>query len=262
MHPNLLGFIFGAGCLILLHQAVVSSGRKRAFYIISAGFCVAIIFAAAARASLLALAFSVAFVTLLFLNRLSTRTQRSLLHILIGGIFVCLIFGNSLYFFLSQLLELESSTRGFESGGSGRVELWQQGFDLLFSRDLLYALIGGGLRSASPESIGFSTESSYITILLESGILFGGFLIASIIASVVASIRSARQAFPLNWEEVCSICIVLYVMFESIFNRYMIAIGNNLSLVLLMIIAKLSIVAESRRSAKVINLTNPLNSEN
>jgi uncharacterized membrane protein YoaT (DUF817 family) len=97
---------------------------------------------------------------------------------------------------------------------------------------------------------------------LESGVLFGGFLIAAIISSVVGSIRSARQVFPLNWEEVFSICIVIYAMFESIFNRYMIAIGNNLSIILLMIIAKLSIIAESRRSAKVVNLTNPLNSEN
>jgi hypothetical protein len=97
-------------------------------------------------------------------------------------------------------------------------------------------LFGGGLRFASPENIGFYTESSYITILIESGILLGSAFIGTLFFYTSKMFLLSRGAGGEGtYLYVALFVIFAFVLIESVFNRYLLAIGNPMSLFFLFI---------------------------
>jgi exopolysaccharide production protein ExoQ len=132
-------------------------------------------------------------------------------------------------------LDLESSTRGLESGGSGRVDIWWHGLETLFD-DPLTLVLGGGFRSSSSDIIGFSTESSYVTILLDNGIFLGFAVILVFWYSPIRALRlSLSQSLDAN-TLVLACSFLVFLLIESIFNRYLLAVGNPTSLMTLLIL--------------------------
>ena len=96
--------------------------------------------------------------------------------------------------------------------------------------------------------LGFFTESSYISICIDSGIivftLFVGYLVWLVFTLHLreghSNDRFGRMVF---------YCIV-FAMLQSIFNRYLLAIGNPFSLIVLIFTSKIAVnQAVARRIA-------------
>src|SRR5258708_31521612 len=105
---------------------------------------------------------------------------------------------------------------------------------------MLFAF-GGGFRSSSSDLIGFSTENSYTTIFLDSGAFIGA---AIIFVFCYSPIKALRITSPENRHSSPLILLASFMTFlivESVFNRYLLAIGNPTSLMSLLILFALSI---------------------
>ena len=157
--PNLVGYIFGAGAILMARRAVISARTlERAIMITAALLACLFVLAASARSSLIAL-FAAAIVAVVF--EFGVRRVVSLKWVKIGftalAVF-CIVFAERIGAYFSRLLELDSQTRGIASGGSGRTNLWARGIATLFENWSTF-LFGGGFRSSNSDLIGFSTES-------------------------------------------------------------------------------------------------------
>jgi exopolysaccharide production protein ExoQ len=235
-HPNLVGFIFGAGTVLLARRAIVAQGRKeRALFIAATMAGWIMLFAASTRASIIALSLAT---VVAVLREIPPRR----LVVLIAGGSVALVvasmtsrLGDTAVRYVSGILEFGSTTRGVSSGGSGRTDLWRQGIDTLVSDPVLLAF-GGGLRSSDIANIGFSTEDSYITILLDSGLFLGLSIIGCFLYAFVRSMTLTRASAWNRRELILLPSFFVFILFESIFNRYLVGIGNPMSLFVLLLL--------------------------
>jgi exopolysaccharide production protein ExoQ len=249
-HPNLTGFIFGAGTILLARRALIA-GRRSERWLMSCAAVVTTVFvvAASARASLIALGIAGIFSLLLYV-RLGTLLRAASWS---GGALALLSIatplGTRVAKYLGGILEFDSKTRGVGSGGTGRGDLWHQGIMTLVS-DPRLLIFGGGLRSSDIDVIGFSTEDSYITILLDSGLFAGGAVIGVFLYCLVKSTRLALPGKPDRRSLLLLPSFMLFILFESIFNRYLLAIGNPMSLFILLILVSVSVRAVGNDSTR------------
>ncbi len=244
-HPNLTGFIFGAGTILLARRALVA--RKLWERILFAGATalgLVFLIAASVRASVVAI--SIATLVALFrempLKRILTLVGT--LGTVLAGLMLTTRLGDSAVKYLEGILEINSHTRGVGSGGSGRTDLWNQGINTLTSDPLLFA-VGGGLRSSDIVNIGFSTEDSYITIMLDSGLFAGSAIIAIYFYCLFKSTQISRRSAQARRELILLPSFFVFIMVESIFNRYLLGIGNPMSLFVLMTLLAVSVRAKT-----------------
>lgn len=235
-NPDVVGLIFGSSVILMARRVLLTKhlGERVAMIM---GMLLALVFvvAASARASFLALcgACIVAFAFELRLNR-STYWKMAAACVLL----VPLIVGR-LYAYLSGIFELNSRYRGVESGGSGRTIVWAKGVAAIFA-DPIRLSFGGGFRSSEKSYIGFFTEDAYISVLLDSGLFIGTAIIGIYLFAALKALRKSRQ----SGRSKCLILVFTYFVFvlcESVFNRYLLAIGNPCSLITLMMLMSLSI---------------------
>ena len=251
LHPNLVGFVFGAGAMVLLAKASIVDGRGKWIYIGATIISVLFVIAASARASVLALLVSATILLCININRFGIK--------LVGGIFLSIfVFSvvnvETIYAYLYQILDLASEQRGIESGGSGRTELWQLGFDQILHQGW-QLFSGGGLRSSEAEIIGFHTENSYITIVLDSGVIFGGLVIFTILLYVVRVFNLAyREVHGKSYFYNALLGMMLFVVIEFVFNRYLIGIGNPSSLLFMIVCAAVGLLRDEKMKG-MINYT-------
>ena len=247
MHPNLAGYVYGGFIVIVLFSNTARLGRF-AIYLKFAlvTLCMIVILAASARGGLLAL-----FATLLIYSaRTVIRGGKQTKYVLIvastAGL-MALFYYEKILTYLTEILELELSTRGVDSGGSGRFELWQQGISVITSRTWeIY--IGSGLRSASEGILGFHTENSYITICIEFGIAFSLVLLLYLFY-LVFRVHKIERFKGREFDRFVFYC-ALFAMIQSVFNRYLMAIGNPFSLIFLIILSKADICYSLERRCK------------
>lgn len=229
MHPNLVGFMYGGGCVLLFNTALRKSGFEQKLLFISSILLALCVLSASARAGLLSIFLSCLIGSpkaLLVYFRRNIKIIIPLFFVFLIGIFFLL---DKIFNYFVSILDLESDTRGIGSGGTGRTELWAKGIDTLTGRNLIDLVFGSGLRTASPEKIGFSTESSYITIFLENGILLGSIFILFMFFYFFTfkSKEAKREDYSIVF------CVLLFATIQSFFNRYLLAIGNTFSLAVL-----------------------------
>lgn len=230
LHPNLEGLLFGADAILIFYISIKFPHFAWPLRGLAVA-AVALIFGASARAGLLALALAAGIALLLNFRLLHPTVRKSIIGLIGLGIFAVLIFGEQIWAFLVTMLELDSKTRGLDSGGSGRFDVWQMGLDLIGSSFKLI-MLGGGFRWSNEDNIGFYTENSYITILLDSGIVVGGIIIYSMFNAVYKAGRNVYST-NLDKEALLLFVLILYGLLQSFFNRYLMAIGNPFSLVLI-----------------------------
>jgi len=246
LHPNLTGFIFGGGCVLFVYRALELRGLPRIVMGLCGVACVAFILAASARGGLLAA--GVALLVVMARRASAAGSQRIALILLLAVLSLPLVFllsGNA-YSYLASILELNSATRGWDSGGTGRFERWQLGLSTIFDNPTTL-LFGNGLRSTDGLTLGFSIESSYINIVIECGLLFGVACIANIWRLAWAhfprgSVRSSGSI---------AAVMLFYALLQSIVNRYLLAIGNPLSIVLLLLAISLSVQRVQQVSRRI-----------
>ncbi|WP_161500022.1 O-antigen ligase family protein [Bradyrhizobium sp. AC87j1] len=235
MHPNLAGFVYGGFIVMIANSRFSLWGQDKLFRISVVVLCLAIMIVASARGGILAVA-----LTLLVYGAVRVITQSaSLIRLLFAGfaaLIIVVVFSDRILPYATEMLDLDSKRRGLESGGTGRFELWQQGIDYIAGRTW-QIFIGSGLRSATISNMGFPTENSYINLTVESGI----FLTAVILFSFVSLIaRSYRRQLAGDHLYQLVFYSLIFAMFQSVFNRYLIAIGNPFSICVLLIASKAS----------------------
>lgn len=241
MHPNLSGLVYGGGALLFFQSFLVSTSlRKKVFSLAVVTMCLGLVLAASARASLLALGLTGAVATLLLAGRGSNRVRMALavsaLIVLAIGVFKA----DAIASYLTIILDLDSRTRGVNSGATGRADIWRDGIELVFSDPVLF-LTGRGVRAAGPEVIGFPVESSYINLALENGVVFGLSIALTFVVTAWRALRRSIQAGLVNPALLISGLMLLFVLTQSIFNRYLIAVGNPFSLLTLMLLLRLNL---------------------
>lgn len=248
MHPNLAGLVYGGGSMLFV-QHFLSTRRthQKLFALLMAGLCLSMVLAASARASLLALGVTGVIAVALIAWRGSRRARTALGAAAIGLAAVALAQAGTIARYLGTILDLDSPTRGTASGATGREDLWREGIELVFSDPVLF-FTGRGVRAAGPEVIGFPVESSYINLALEHGVLLG-FLIVLVFA--VTAWRALGRSFhtgAMNPALFLSGSMLLFILVQSIFNRYLIAVGNPFSLLVLLVLLRLGLGTARLRS--------------
>ena len=236
LHPNLVGFLFAIGAVLSVYGAFSSRGYRRISFVFGGVACAVIVFTSSARASLFAMLVACSIVGAIRFGKFGARFRWGVVIVGVIALISLLVLHEKVGGYFAEVLELGSKTRGINSGGTGRVPLWQKGIATLLGTPQIM-FIGGGLRSSAIEQIGFSIENSYLAILLDSGIIVGGGIIAAVIRTAVQAIVRLRAAPRDGWlVSAATAGILVFAVFESFFNRYLIGIGNSSSLLILIVL--------------------------
>ncbi|MBU6266417.1 MAG: hypothetical protein KGN34_02675 [Sphingomonadales bacterium] len=227
-HPNLEGFIFGGYAVICLYSWFLFP-RFRFLGALAAALSVGIIFAASSRGGLVAVAVALGAIWWTVFPRLSPEHRRQLMWISVIGLALLGVAGFAkINEFISTSLELDSNTRGLASRGTGRLDNWSILIPLIF-RSLNALTIGGGLRWAEDANTGVFTENSYLTIFLDSGLIVGSIIILCMIYTVNCARIYIRKHK--NIAMLMVFGVLVCALAESMFNRYLLAIGNPFSVI-------------------------------
>ncbi len=239
LHPNLTGFIFGAGTVLFYQRSLGREMRGKIIYTVLAALSFSVVLAASARAGMLAavgayILFKLLGVRLRFKARSPLRLTIKMLGLLAGLLLLFLALP-TIGEYAVRILDLNNPRRGIESGGTGRVALWELSLEAIGNRNFAELFFGTGIRSSSAHKIGFSLESSYFTLILENGLMLAGLWIA---ANVGALIRFSVTHDPAHPWKATAALLFGFALVQSIFNRYLLAIGNPASLLLLFYVAE------------------------
>jgi hypothetical protein len=241
-HPLMTGYIFGSGSFLLARRAYLAGGNRER-YTMLAGMLICWIFvlAASARSSLLGLAAALIFGMFLEIRITRYLSWKSLAPmLLVIGVCTTIYLGFAGNY-LSQILQLESSYRGVGSGATGRTDLWMESINTFLSNPSL-TLFGGGLRSSEYSVIGFLTENSYLTFLLDSGLFAGGAMILLLVYSPIQALRISRAETQVGTRASLRFLpsFLLFPLVQCFYIRSYIGISNPASLLMLIMVMSLS----------------------
>lgn len=235
-HPNLTGWMFGASAILLARRMFIADRLiERIIMGMTMAGAVVIVIAASARASVLAMSCA-ALVAVLREWRPTVRGLLKTLGAAVAALGVMMtVFGSRFLDYLLKILEFKSKTRGVGSGMSGRTDFWAQSWHTFIS-DPLLILFGGSLRSSDVSIIGFdATEDAYFTILLDSGLFAGAALIALLVCTPFRVPALSRSAPKSRRQLTLLTSFFTFLLVESVFNRYLVAIGNPESILVIML---------------------------
>jgi exopolysaccharide production protein ExoQ len=241
MHPNLSGLVYGGGALLFFQRYLAAGKRsQKAFALVMVVLCLCVLLAASARAGMLALAVAGSTGITLIALRGSRRSRMSLVLAAFIGVMVILYKWVDIKEYLSLILDLDSPTRGVESGATGRTDIWRAGVELVFS-DAALLFTGRGIRSALPEVIGFPVESSYINLALEHGVFFGSLIALAFAVTACRALHQGLKPGQQRYQLFMAGLMLVFILAQSIFNRYLIGVGNPYSLWILLLVLQLNL---------------------
>lgn len=249
MHPNLSGLVYGGGALLFFQRCLAVRNRsQQVFALVMAGLCLCVLLAASARAGMLALSITGLTGVTLIAWRGSRRARMGLVLVALVGVAFVLFKWTDIKDYLSLILDVDSPTRGVESGATGRTDLWQAGIELVFSDGAL-AFTGRGIRSALPDIIGFPVESSYINLALEHGLFFGTLIALAFVITAVRALGHGLRPGPARHQVFMAGLMLVFILAQSVFNRYLIGVGNPYSLWILVLVLQLNLPGASATRA-------------
>ncbi|WP_082053943.1 O-antigen ligase family protein [Methyloterricola oryzae] len=215
------------------------------FLLISA--LIYVIYLTGSRASALSVLIGL-FVVVYERTRIAAKTSQAIvLLMVIASITLAAINLDYVLDVVEGFLELHDKHRGIDSGGSGRLEVWQETWQLFVENPIF----GVGFRAHEARlKLGTSAHNGYLALLAEIGIF--GFL--SIIILVISGVyklwRCCRRDPKLSYNYSILIGISVSYLFLAIFERFLINSGNPTSL-LFMVAVFLGMSQSKRSSAKV-----------
>lgn len=241
MHPNLCGLVYGGGSM-LFFQHFLATPRllQKLFALLLCALCLGMVLAASSRASLLALTLTGVVAVLLIAWRGSRRARTTVTLSAIALVAVGVLQATAIADYLTVILDLDSPTRGVDSGATGREVIWQEGVELVFSDPVLF-FTGRGVRAAGPEVIGFPVESSYINLALEHGVFFGLLIALTFLFTAWRTLGRSFETGVLNPTLFVSGLMLVFILMQSVFNRYLVAVGNPYSLWVLLLLVRLNL---------------------
>jgi O-antigen ligase len=237
MHPNLTGMVYGGAAICLAFKGLYCDHLKQKILFLSAACsCILFILAASARAALVALIVVSIIWLYTFIKNLDQKRFRYLATGLGCLFLIGLLYLDQTFNFLSEILEFDSDTRGVDSGATGRNELWALGASTILE-DTSRLLFGYGLRSSESSRIGFSLESSYLTLLFEIGIFSTILFLFLVYTAIRLAMKISKREGENGIGAYYSIAmLLLFLLLQSVFNRYLIAIGNFYSVFFLILL--------------------------
>jgi exopolysaccharide production protein ExoQ len=241
MHPNLSGLVYGGGAL-LFFQRYLGADKKsqKGLALAMVVLCLCVLLAASARAGMLALAIAGSTGITLIALRGSRRSRMALVLAAFIGVMVILYKWVDIKEYLSLILDLDSPTRGVDSGATGRTDIWRAGVELVFSDGALL-FTGRGIRSALPGIIGFPVESSYINLALEHGVFFGSLIALAFVVTACRALHHGLKPGQQRYQLFMAGLMLVFILAQSIFNRYLIGVGNPYSLWILVLVLQLNL---------------------
>jgi len=243
MHPNQSGLVYGGGVLLFLQSFLTATSLpKKIFSLVVVAMCLGVVLAASARASLLALGLTAAIATFMLAWQGSSRIRMALVVAAFVVLGVGLLKADAIANYLTIILDLDSNTRGVSSGATGRTDIWRSGIELVFS-DPVLLFTGRGMRAAGPEVIGFPVESSYINLALENGVVWGFLISLTFVVTAWRALSQSIQGGVVHPALFMGGLMLLFALTQSIFNRYLIAVGNPFSLLILFLMLRLNLRA-------------------
>jgi len=241
MHPNLSGLVYGGGALLFFQRYLAVHKRsQKAFALAMVVLCLCVLLAASARAGMLALAVAGSTGITLIALRGSRRSRMSLVLAAFIGLMVILFKWADIKDYLSLILDLDSPTRGVDSGATGRTDIWRAGIELVFSDGALL-FTGRGIRSALPDIIGFPVESSYVNLALEHGLFFGSLITLAFVVTAWRALQQGLKPGQPQYQLFMAGLMIVFILAQSIFNRYLIGVGNPYSLWILMLLLQINL---------------------
>lgn len=130
-------------------------------------------------------------------------------------------------------MDLNSAQRGLDSGFSGRQELWQMVLSQFFTSNIPF-FWGGGFRNAWLSSYISAVDNGYIVAIAETGIVSLILILGRLI--YIAKKSAKRLKTQPNTMDATIVGVVVFILIESIIARYLLAIGNPASLLILILI--------------------------
>lgn len=254
MHPNLSGLVYGGGALLFFQRCLAAHKRsQKGFALAMVVLCLCVLLAASARAGMLALAVAGSTGITLIALRGSRRSRMSLVLAAFIGLIVILYKWADIKDYLSLILDIDSPTRGVDSGATGRTDIWRSGIELVFS-DAALLFTGRGIRSALPDIIGFPVESSYINLALEHGVFFGSLITLAFVVTACRALQQGLTPGQPRYQLFMVGLMFVFMLAQSFFNRYLIGVGNPYSLWILVLLLQVnlkSISSVTQRSRNV-----------
>lgn len=252
MHPNLSGLVYGGGALLFFQRYLTAhKWLQKVFALAIVVLCLCVLLAASARASMLSLTFAGLTGAFLIALQGSQRSKKIVL-IAVLGVIVALFNWVAIKDYLSLIMDVDSPTRGVASGATGRTEIWQAGIELVLSNEVLL-FTGRGIRSALPGIIGFPVESSYINLALEHGLFFGSLIVLAFVVTAWRSLRQGLKRGQRDDQLFMAGLMLIFILAQSIFNRYLIGVGNPYSLWILVLILQVNLASVSSRTPTLVN---------
>ncbi len=231
LHPNLVGHIFGGFavtffCCMLYGKKILHKIFFSLLVGISFIFCVA----ASSRGGLIAAILGIITVYSAAIWQDKTKLKYFLLFITILIITLFFINGpDKIIDYLSSILQINTSDRGINSGLTGRTDNWNKLLDTMFS-SIGSVLLGNGLRSGSAETLGYDIDNGYLNMFYEIGIV----LTVCFVGLMVINTRKLYKSLLDTPHSIKAVVLGLFVfiLFESIVARYLLSVGNPISLFL------------------------------
>lgn len=232
LHPNLVGHIFGGFavmffCTMLYEQTLV----RKAFFAGMTGISFLFCIAASSRGGFLAGIAGIGAVYSMAVWRDKVRRQYLLLFLLLA-LFAVLVTkgGGKLTTYLASIFEFHSGDRGVGSGLTGRTENWDKLLHTVFS-SVTFMLFGNGLRTGSVEVLGYDIDNSYLNLLYEIGLPCTT-LFVMLVVGCTNRLRKGMLQAPDSVKAV-AVGMLVFILFESVVARYLLSIGNPVSLYIL-----------------------------
>lgn len=231
LHPNLVGHIFGGFAVTFF--CCMLYGKKilhKIFFALLVGVSFVFCVAASSRGGLIASSLGIIMVYALAIWQDKTKRKYFLLFIFL--VIISLFFSqgiDKIAGYLSSMLELNTSDRGVNSGLTGRANNWDKLLATIFS-SIKSVLLGNGLRSGGPEVIGYAIDNGYLNMFYETGLVLTVFFVILMIINT-NKLRKSLLDMP-NAVKAVALGLFVFILFESIVARYLLSIGNPISLFL------------------------------
>ncbi|QAU48747.1 hypothetical protein XH91_27610 [Bradyrhizobium guangzhouense] len=246
MHPNLAGFIYGGFIVMAANSGMLRWRLNHLLTVVIIALCVAVMLVASARGGLLAVVLTLA----VYVASEIIKGRRSTTYIIVIGVALAILaffYWERIAAYAIEMFDLNSRERGLSSGGTGRFEIWARGIDYIFGRSW-EIFIGSGLRST--HNMSFPVESSYINLAVDSGIFLTAATLLCFIGILARSYSEQNSGSAFHR---FAFYTLLFAVFQSVFNRYLIAVGNPFSLIVLLVASKASgKITPALRNARAI----------
>ena len=238
-HPNLLGFVFAGYFCAMVWKFMLGDWRTKILSGVLGVICLAVIFFASSRGSILGIVSASAVVAGIAIARRARDRRLPWPRIAIVAM-VLLALGYRVqsspwvadsYDFVDRVLELSDSYRGVDTGLSGRFDKWR-GTMSVFSDGTW--LSGHGMRSS--DSIEQGIDNSYLVLLYEVGlipVLLIGVRFAGVVARFLMAYARSRDHHVGSVELACSLLALAFVV-NNTTARYLLSVGNPYSLLALL----------------------------